>query len=87
MTALPSAVNSSARAARIAALKATMKERILVLDGAMGTQIFAHNLKALDFGGAKYEGCVDYLAITRRARAVFERGFYGVEPRREPTTG
>ena len=28
----------------------------------------------------------DYLAVTRRARAVFERGFYGVEPRREPTT-
>ncbi|WP_448004538.1 bifunctional [glutamine synthetase] adenylyltransferase/[glutamine synthetase]-adenylyl-L-tyrosine phosphorylase [Agromyces bauzanensis] len=28
----------------------------------------------------------DYLQVTRRARAVFERGFYGVEPRREPTT-
>ncbi|WP_350346744.1 bifunctional [glutamine synthetase] adenylyltransferase/[glutamine synthetase]-adenylyl-L-tyrosine phosphorylase [Agromyces sp. G08B096] len=27
----------------------------------------------------------DYLAATRRARAVFERGFYGVEPRREPS--
>ena len=29
----------------------------------------------------------DYLQVTRRARAVFERGFYGVETRREPTTG
>lgn len=29
----------------------------------------------------------DYLQVTRRARAVFERGFYGVEPRREPSTG
>ncbi|WP_430646544.1 bifunctional [glutamine synthetase] adenylyltransferase/[glutamine synthetase]-adenylyl-L-tyrosine phosphorylase [Agromyces sp. GXS1127] len=29
----------------------------------------------------------DYLAVTRRARAVFERGFYGVEPRRDPTVG
>ncbi|HEX6953303.1 MAG TPA: bifunctional [glutamine synthetase] adenylyltransferase/[glutamine synthetase]-adenylyl-L-tyrosine phosphorylase, partial [Agromyces sp.] len=29
----------------------------------------------------------DYLQVTRRARAVFERGFYGVEPRREPTRG
>ncbi|WP_438855949.1 bifunctional [glutamine synthetase] adenylyltransferase/[glutamine synthetase]-adenylyl-L-tyrosine phosphorylase [Agromyces sp. M3QZ16-3] len=29
----------------------------------------------------------DYLAVTRRARAVFERGFYGLEPRREPTVG
>ncbi|MFF2369257.1 bifunctional [glutamine synthetase] adenylyltransferase/[glutamine synthetase]-adenylyl-L-tyrosine phosphorylase [Agromyces sp. NPDC058110] len=30
----------------------------------------------------------DYLAVTRRARAVFERGFYGLEQqRREPTSG
>ena len=29
----------------------------------------------------------DYLQVTRRARAVFDRGFYGLEPRREPTTG
>jgi [glutamine synthetase] adenylyltransferase / [glutamine synthetase]-adenylyl-L-tyrosine phosphorylase len=29
----------------------------------------------------------DYLQVTRRARAVFERGFYGVVTRREPTTG
>ncbi|WP_353828042.1 bifunctional [glutamine synthetase] adenylyltransferase/[glutamine synthetase]-adenylyl-L-tyrosine phosphorylase [Agromyces sp. SYSU T0242] len=29
----------------------------------------------------------DYLAVTRRARAVFELGFYGAQPRREPTTG
>ena len=28
----------------------------------------------------------DYLQLTRRSRAVFERGFYGIEPRREPTT-
>ncbi|QAY74088.1 bifunctional [glutamine synthetase] adenylyltransferase/[glutamine synthetase]-adenylyl-L-tyrosine phosphorylase [Agromyces protaetiae] len=27
----------------------------------------------------------DYLQATRRARAVFERAFYGVEPRREPS--
>ncbi|MFC9918805.1 bifunctional [glutamine synthetase] adenylyltransferase/[glutamine synthetase]-adenylyl-L-tyrosine phosphorylase [Agromyces binzhouensis] len=29
----------------------------------------------------------DYLAVTRRARAVFERGFYGAQERREPTVG
>ncbi|GAA1509422.1 glutamate-ammonia-ligase adenylyltransferase [Agromyces terreus] len=28
----------------------------------------------------------DYLGVTRRARAVFERGFYGEEERREPST-
>lgn len=27
----------------------------------------------------------DYLQLTRRSRAVFERGFYGLEPKREPT--
>lgn len=27
----------------------------------------------------------DYLHVTRRARAVFDRSFYGVEPRREPS--
>ncbi|MEI5582415.1 bifunctional glutamine-synthetase adenylyltransferase/deadenyltransferase, partial [Agromyces sp. CCNWLW208] len=35
--------------------------------------------------GAELED--DYLQVTRRARAVFERGFYGVEPKREPTRG
>lgn len=29
----------------------------------------------------------DYLAVTRRARAVFERGFYGVEERHTPSAG
>lgn len=29
----------------------------------------------------------DYLQVTRRARAVFDRGFYGLEPQRTPTTG
>ncbi|TXN32166.1 bifunctional [glutamine synthetase] adenylyltransferase/[glutamine synthetase]-adenylyl-L-tyrosine phosphorylase [Lacisediminihabitans profunda] len=29
----------------------------------------------------------DYLRVTRLARAVFERRFYGVEARQEPTTG
>ena len=29
----------------------------------------------------------DYLQVTRRSRAVFERGFYGLEPPRTPTTG
>jgi 5-methyltetrahydrofolate--homocysteine methyltransferase len=63
MTALP--LLNAARATRIAALKAALKERILVLDGAMGTQIFAKNFKAQDFGGSQYEGCTDWLTVTR----------------------
>ena len=34
-------------------LKALLKERILVLDGAMGTALQDRNLTAADFGGAK----------------------------------
>jgi 5-methyltetrahydrofolate--homocysteine methyltransferase len=71
MTALPrpayqlSAEARTARAARVEALKAAMAERILVLDGAMGTALQGKNLKASDFGGAQYEGCNEYLVITR----------------------
>ncbi len=50
---------------RVEALRAAMRERILVLDGAMGTLIQAQNLKAGDFGGAEYEGCNEHLVITR----------------------
>ncbi|MFC3884335.1 methionine synthase [Bacillus songklensis] len=41
-----------------------LKERILVLDGAMGTMIQAANLTAADFGGELYEGCNEYLSLT-----------------------
>ncbi|WP_019241811.1 MULTISPECIES: methionine synthase [Bacillus] len=41
-----------------------MKERILVLDGAMGTMIQNANLTASDFGGEEYEGCNEYLSLT-----------------------
>ncbi len=44
---------------------AALSERILVIDGAMGTQIQARNLTAEDFGGIEYEGCNEYLTITR----------------------
>ena len=53
------------RKERVAALKAAIKERILVLDGAMGTAIQTHNLVAADFGGETYEGCNEYLVITK----------------------
>ena len=44
-------------------LTSIMKERILLLDGAMGTMIQAENLTAEDFGGEEYEGCNEYLVI------------------------
>ena len=42
-----------------------LRQRILVLDGAMGTVLQNKQLTAADFGGAEYEGCNEYLNITR----------------------
>jgi 5-methyltetrahydrofolate--homocysteine methyltransferase len=56
---------SGSRQERIAALRTALAERILVLDGAMGTLIQSRNLKAADFGGAELEGCNENLVLTR----------------------
>ena len=53
------------RQTRIATLRRLLTERILVIDGAMGTSIQQRNLTADDFGGEQYEGCNEYLSITR----------------------
>lgn len=50
---------------RIEALRAALRERVLVLDGAMGTLLQSAALKAADFGGAEYEGCNEHLVLTR----------------------
>ncbi|HTS18185.1 MAG TPA: methionine synthase [Verrucomicrobiae bacterium] len=46
-------------------LTSLLDERILVLDGAMGTMIQQRNLTAADFGGAALEGCNENLVLTR----------------------
>ncbi len=40
-------------------------DHIVVFDGAMGTSIQRYHLSADDFGGEQYNGCNDYLSITR----------------------
>ena len=50
---------------RIALLLELLRERILVLDGAMGTALQDAELTADDFGGAELEGCNEYLVVTR----------------------
>ncbi len=50
---------------RINELKSLLGQRILITDGAMGTQIQARGLGPEDFGGEEYEGCNEYLNITR----------------------
>jgi len=46
-------------------LRQAMDERILLLDGAMGTMIQQAGLAAGDFGGEAYEGCNEMLVVTR----------------------
>jgi 5-methyltetrahydrofolate--homocysteine methyltransferase len=53
-------LNDSAKA-----LRALLSQRILVLDGAMGTMLQQRNLTAEDFGGAALEGCNENLVRTR----------------------
>ncbi len=42
-----------------------IEDHVLVYDGAMGTSIQRYHLTAEDFGGEQYDGCNDYLVITR----------------------
>jgi 5-methyltetrahydrofolate--homocysteine methyltransferase len=43
----------------------TLKERIVVFDGAMGTNLQVQNLTLDDFGGPLFEGCNENLLVTR----------------------
>ena len=47
------------------ALRELLAERILVLDGAMGTMLQQRDLTATDFGGPELEGCNENLVRTR----------------------
>ncbi|HEU4643893.1 MAG TPA: homocysteine S-methyltransferase family protein [Gemmatimonadaceae bacterium] len=42
-----------------------LARRVLIFDGAMGTNIQRRHLTAEDFGGKAYEGCNDHLVLTR----------------------
>jgi 5-methyltetrahydrofolate--homocysteine methyltransferase len=42
-----------------------VKERVVVYDGATGTNLQELGLDADDFGGHQFEGCVDLLSVTR----------------------
>ena len=50
---------------RINLLKTLLNQRIMVVDGAMGTSIQEKELGPEDFGGAEYEGCNEYLSLTK----------------------
>ncbi|MEI7556026.1 methionine synthase [Candidatus Chlorohelix sp.] len=42
-----------------------LEKRVLVYDGAMGTQLMERNLTTDDYGGEQYHGCNEYLVLTR----------------------
>ncbi|MGH9794576.1 MAG: methionine synthase [Candidatus Acidiferrales bacterium] len=46
-------------------LRELLSQRILVLDGAMGTMLQARDLTPADFGGPQLEGCNENLVVTR----------------------
>ena len=46
-------------------LATLLRDKVLLLDGGMGTQIFARKPTAEDYGGAALEGCVDLLTERR----------------------
>ena len=50
---------------RTETLAKAIGERVLVLDGAMGTNIQDLSLTPQDFGGIDYEGCNEFLNVTR----------------------
>ncbi len=50
---------------RVQALKELMTSRILVLDGAMGTELQRRDLTPEDFGGEAFDGCNEHLNLTR----------------------
>ena len=50
---------------RVRTLEECLEERVLVLDGAMGTMLQQMRLTAADFGGEALEGCNENLARTR----------------------
>ncbi len=66
-------------------LLAVLEERILVLDGAMGTMLQQRNPSIEDWGGPQYENCTEHLLFTRPDwirdihRAYFEAGADMVE--------
>jgi 5-methyltetrahydrofolate--homocysteine methyltransferase len=44
-----------------------LRERVVVFDGAMGTNLHAQNLTVDDYGGPQFEGCPEHLLLSRPA--------------------
>ena len=57
----------------------TLRERIVVFDGAMGTNLHAQDLTVDDYGGPQFEGCPEHLLISKpEAVEKVHAGFFEV---------
>ncbi|HXT63618.1 MAG TPA: methionine synthase [Pyrinomonadaceae bacterium] len=57
----------------------TLRDRIVVFDGAMGTNLHAQDLTVDDYGGPQFEGCPEHLLISKpEAVANVHAGFLEV---------
>src|SRR5437763_7621177 len=57
----------------------TLRERIIVFDGAMGTNLHAQDLTVDDYGGPQFEGCTEHLLISKpEAVEKVHAGFFEV---------
>src|ERR1700680_2813201 len=63
--ALSSHASSMSHSHRQKELHDALARRILIIDGAMGTMLQAHNPTAADFGGVALENCNENLSLTR----------------------
>src|SRR5919202_1279346 len=58
---------------------AELQRRVLVFDGSMGANLQNFELTAADFGGPRFEGCMDVLCLTcPEAPARLHRAFLEV---------
>src|SRR5437867_10576349 len=64
---------------RMSSFLDTLKERIVVFDGAMGTNLHAQDLSVDDYGGPQFEGCPEHLLISKpEAVEKVHAGFFEV---------
>jgi 5-methyltetrahydrofolate--homocysteine methyltransferase len=57
----------------------TLRDRIVVFDGAMGTNLHAQDLSVDDYGGPQFEGCPEHLLISKpEAVEKVHAGFFEV---------
>src|SRR6185437_11261937 len=77
--ALPFWYHDDVRSPRLTTsdLRDLLAQRVVVFDGAMGTQLQARKLTAEDFGGEEQAGCNENLAVTRPdVIAAVHRAYY-----------